>query len=414
MAIISLCCFLTVVSPTLMVSAAPAGPGVYKVTATDGLNVRSGPGTNYARVNGINYGATFTVIQVTGNWGYVPSYGGYACLDYAQLIQTASNSMTSANIQNGYYAISSKLNNSKVIDIYGGYRDNGTAAILYDWQGSDNQIFYFERLADGTYRIQAKHSGRHLEVRNSSHDNGTDVAQWDWHDDYACKRWYIIDFGNGYYKFINKESGKVLDVQGASTANCTRIQQYQDNGSDAQRFKLLYINPVSSNSTITSKLDALINGTAPLRYNGSIQYAKAGTTWTDWQSSEWGWQCKGFATAVFYELYGYNVAASYQSANRHVLNISTAKTTTIFSEYRSTKDRLITLLKSTCPGDYIQMAKSTSQHSIIVYSVESNGLWIYDANSDGYNTIKKQFRDWDYFYNYIGSSSYSISAYRAK
>lgn len=146
--------------------------------------------------------------------------------------------MTSANIADGYYSISSKLNNSKCVDIKGGYKDNGTTAILYDWQGSDNQIFYFERLSDGTYRIKAKHSGRYLEVRDSSHNNGAEVAQWEWHDGYSCKRWYIIDTGGGYYKLVNKESGKCLDVAGANTTNSTRIQQYEDNATDAQRFKL--------------------------------------------------------------------------------------------------------------------------------------------------------------------------------
>ena len=193
------------------VSAAAAGPGTYRPSDTDGLNVRSGPSTGYSRIGGISYGTTFTVTQISNEWGYVPSYNGWVSLDYAQLVSSSSSAVTSANIPDGYYVMVSKLNNAKAVDIQGAYKDNGTCAMLYDRHSGDNQIFYFERLSDGTYRIKAKHSGRYLEVRNSSQANGADVAQWDWHSDYACKRWYIIDCGGGYYKLINK-TGRIKQI----------------------------------------------------------------------------------------------------------------------------------------------------------------------------------------------------------
>jgi len=170
----------------------------------------------------------------------------------------------------------------------------------------------------------------------------------------------------------------------------------------------------AASTSITAKLDKLIAGTASLHYSGSTHQAKNGTKWDDWKGSVWGWQCKGFATAVFYELYGYNISPSYQSSNRHVLNISSSKTSVVYSAYRPSKSTLITKLQTAKPGDYIQMSKASSQHSLIVYAVVSNGVWVYDANSDGANTIKKQLRSWDYFYDYMGSSGFGISIYRAK
>lgn len=222
------------------VSAAPAGEGWYKVTTNAGLNVRSNPDASYAKVGGISYGASFYISKTSGSWGYADAYKGWVHLDYAVLTSQTqqSNLSSSANISNGYYTIASKLDLSKGIDIDGGRYENGTCAILYTLHGNENQVFYFERLSDGTYKITAKHSGLSLEVRNSSKDNGTDVAQWEYSDGYNCKKWYIVDCGGGYYKFVNKESGKCLDVEGASSADCTRIQQYEDNGTDAQLFKL--------------------------------------------------------------------------------------------------------------------------------------------------------------------------------
>jgi len=331
------------VFPTTTVLAAPAGPGIYKVTTTAGLNVRSGPNAGYNRISGINYGATFTVTQTSNEWGYVPSYGGWVSLDYAQLIQ-ATPAPTPESIKSpGIYKVTTAAGLNVRLGIGTNY--NITGGIPYGY------TFTVEQVSNG----------------------------WGYVSSY--RGWVCLDYAQY--------------IQALPTPVPTPT-------------------PAPANSNVTSKLDALINGTAPLRYNGSTQYAAAGTKWNDWQSSVWGWQCKGFATAVFYELYGYNIAACYFGARRHVLDISTTKTIEVFSEYRSTKDRMITLLKNTSPGDYIQIAKSTSQHSMIVYSVESNGIWVYDANTDNNNTIKKQFRDWNYFYDYMGSSSYGISAYRAK
>ena len=83
--------------PAAMVLAAPAGPGIYKVTTSAGLNVRSGPDSGYVKTGGISYGATFTVTQTSGSWGYVPSYNGWVHLDYAQ-IQSSNSSTKSPGI----------------------------------------------------------------------------------------------------------------------------------------------------------------------------------------------------------------------------------------------------------------------------------------------------------------------------
>ena len=158
----------------------------------------------------------------------------------------SGSSLKSANVPDGWYVIASKLNTNKCVDIKGASKENGATTLLWDYSGNgnENQQFYFERLSDGTYRIKAKHSGLYLEVRNSSHNNLAEIAQWDWHANYACKRWYVIDAGGGYYTLVNKESSKAMDVNGAQSASGTKISQYERNGTDAQKFKLV---PVSTN-----------------------------------------------------------------------------------------------------------------------------------------------------------------------
>jgi hypothetical protein len=46
----------------------------------------------------------------------------------------------------------------------------------------------------------------------------------------------VIRWGNGWYKIVNTNSQLPFDVISASTADGTDIQQWTDNGTEAQRF----------------------------------------------------------------------------------------------------------------------------------------------------------------------------------
>jgi len=52
----------------------------YKILSKTGMNVRKGPGTEYAVTGGANYGATFTASKKSGNWVYSKYYKGWICI----------------------------------------------------------------------------------------------------------------------------------------------------------------------------------------------------------------------------------------------------------------------------------------------------------------------------------------------
>jgi peptidoglycan hydrolase-like protein with peptidoglycan-binding domain len=187
----------------------------------------------------------------------------------ARTIPIPVASLTSAPLADGTYTIQGKTS-GKVVDINGASRDNGATAHIWPANSGDNQKFVFARLSDGTYKITALHSQKSLEVRNSSLSDGADVAQWDYDANYACKRWYVVDGGDGYYKFINKNSGKALDVNGNGTADGTNLQQWTDNGTDAQRFRLIPVVKATSNIAISGF-------TAPTSLTKGQAYSIAGT-----------------------------------------------------------------------------------------------------------------------------------------
>jgi len=58
-----------------------------KVNANGGLNVRSGPGTNYGRVSGLSNGASVTITNIKNGWYQVS--GGWVSADYIILTGTS-------------------------------------------------------------------------------------------------------------------------------------------------------------------------------------------------------------------------------------------------------------------------------------------------------------------------------------
>ena len=90
----------------------------------------------------------------------------------------------------------------------------------------------------GRYRIASAHSGLCIEIRDGSMANGTPLVQS------ACEATLhrqFFDIGEtaaGQYRLRNLQSQKSADIPGASGADHVIVQQWDDNGSGAQRFRL--------------------------------------------------------------------------------------------------------------------------------------------------------------------------------
>lgn len=66
--------------------SSPAGYLV-RVTARSGLNVRSGPGTDYKIVMAVGFGGAYTITQEKNGWGKLKSGVGWICLKYTERIR---------------------------------------------------------------------------------------------------------------------------------------------------------------------------------------------------------------------------------------------------------------------------------------------------------------------------------------
>ena len=91
-------------------------------------------------------------------------------------------------------------------------------------------------VADGEYLIRSDlGSGRVLDVRNGSHDDGGNVQTYD-PNMTGAQRWVVTHDDKGYVILTNKGSGKALDVSGGTPKSGTNVQQYRSNGTRAQRW----------------------------------------------------------------------------------------------------------------------------------------------------------------------------------
>lgn len=67
------------------------------------------------------------------------------------------------------------------------------------------------------YRLVSVRSGKALDVDGFSTADGTRVQQWT-DQNTANQQWKLKPSGGGYYELVNRNSGKVLGIAGDSTA----------------------------------------------------------------------------------------------------------------------------------------------------------------------------------------------------
>lgn len=179
-------------------SAASYSTGSYSVTASSGVNVRNGAGTNYSKVGAATKGTTFTVSKISGSWGYTASIkctngykSGWISLNNCKynsssrstyndvfaslkgsgysLSQARSSQATSFNKGNFVYVWGYLHDvNNNLYKTYGSgtcnmtlsiYRPDGSCAHTYTYKNSDNNWIGCKLDQAGTWKIQSKITG---------------------------------------------------------------------------------------------------------------------------------------------------------------------------------------------------------------------------------------------------------------
>ncbi len=146
---------------------------------------------------------------------------------------------------------------------------------------------------DGIYYIKNIASGLYLDITNGLSNDGTNVQQWELNGSHAQK-FKLVSDGNGYYSVLTGASNyqSSLDVLNGNTTNGTNIEQWKYWGGDMQKFKIIEISPgkyafftKSSNNescmdlyNTSSELGANINQWAYWGGNGQLWSLESTTT----------------------------------------------------------------------------------------------------------------------------------------
>ena len=144
-------------------------------------------------------------------------------------------------LKDGIYFISSAVNKYKsCLDICGASKENCANLNLWEKNGTSAQKFEIKMQNGGYYTIRALCSDKMLDVKDASDKLGTNIQQYKNNGNQA-QYWYIIpDFRHdGSFKIISVCNLLAIDVAGAKTKNGTNIRCWEINNTKAQKFKFI-------------------------------------------------------------------------------------------------------------------------------------------------------------------------------
>lgn len=162
----------------------------------------------------------------------------------------------------GAVRITSAVDSSHVMTFTDAQKSQGAKLRIASWYGANSQLFQFVRVGNGVYEIKNLGSGKFLDVPGNGTADGTQIQQWEGNGTPAQK-WYVRNGSNGTVVFLGAGSGKTLDLSGASVTDGNSIDLYSSNGTNAQRWIL------SRGNTRVS----ITAGTYSIRAYGNSTYA---------------------------------------------------------------------------------------------------------------------------------------------
>ena len=148
---------------------------------------------------------------------------------------SALKSSVQNTLSDGEYFIRSSKDRNKVLSVVNGSLRNTAKIELITNRRALQSRFKVVYLGDGYYKIESIKSGKVFDVPCASKDIGTKLNQYDFNGTDAQK-WILKKNTNGSYSIVSKCSGLYLDLPCASVDDGTQIQLYTGNGTIAQDF----------------------------------------------------------------------------------------------------------------------------------------------------------------------------------
>ena len=151
-----------------------------------------------------------------------------------------------------------------------------------------------------------------------------------------------------------------------------------------------YTTGVASTSELSSRLNALISKYQGTYWtsNGSACSNHSSTCYSKYY---YGWQCKGFASYIFNDLFCGGYIGAYDSNMYYIPSANNATLVGKSWGFSSTDTATVkSILSKGQVGDFIQVRRRDKSygHSMILAGVDANGIYVFDCNSDGKCGVK--------------------------
>ena len=117
--------------------------------------------------------------------------------------------------------------------------ENGSQIVQSSYSSSGSQLWRISSVIDEGEKYQYIvncNGGKCLDMRNGSIELSTALQLYTYGGG-ANKRWSILGRGNGNYSIHSLATGRAVDIRGGSTDNGAVVQSYYYNASEAQLFK---------------------------------------------------------------------------------------------------------------------------------------------------------------------------------
>ncbi|MCB0167424.1 MAG: ricin-type beta-trefoil lectin domain protein [Anaerolineae bacterium] len=146
------------------------------------------------------------------------------------------NSTSGNNNDNDVYAIQAR-HSGKCLDVQGDNRNNGAVIQQFSCNGGQNQQWILRPAGNGFYNLVSRSSNRCLDIRAASRDDRVPAQL------FSCnngdnQRFQLRHVGSSFFNLVAKHSGKCLDVRGNDTDNRAIVQQFRCTGSQNQQWQL--------------------------------------------------------------------------------------------------------------------------------------------------------------------------------
>jgi hypothetical protein len=138
-------------------------------------------------------------------------------------------------VANGTYKILAR-HSGKALDV----NQSTDTTLQWDDYGGNNQQWIVESLGTGYYKLRVKSSGKALDVFGNNTGNEATIGVYPYSGS-NNQQWSIVDVGSGYYKVLARHSGKGLDVKAASQINGSIVHQYEYAGATNQQWSFTFL-----------------------------------------------------------------------------------------------------------------------------------------------------------------------------